>query len=77
MKVTILIGRFFGMLGKIILVIEEWVTILFDWTGEVKKTSDSALERYSLEREVDDQLAKEQLEKTLAERKRKANEQSS
>ena len=73
MNFTKLIGKVFGMVGKFISLIEAWVTIMFDWTDEVKANSDSALERYRIEREADDDLAMSELKDRL-EKRRENNE---
>lgn len=68
MKFTNLISRFFGMIGKIVQLIEQWVSMLFDWTGELKETSDEALKRYKIEREAEDEIAMQELQERIAKR---------
>lgn len=74
MKPISFIKSLFGMLGKFVSLIEGWISIAFDWTEEIKESSDEALKRYKLEREAEDAIALHELEQRLAKRKKELEE---
>ena len=62
MKVTKVLTEALGMVSRTIGIIYAWLEIIFDWTDEVKAASDSTIERYRRERDVDKQIAYAELE---------------
>ena len=72
MKVTKVLTEALGMISRTIGIIYAWLEIIFDWTDEVKAASDSTIERYRRERDVDNQIADAELEEELKKKLKEA-----
>jgi len=72
MKLKHILGALFKAIGDIIAVFTSWISIISDWTNEVKEVSNNALEELRKEREVELQIAKAELDKKLEERLKQA-----
>ena len=72
MKVTKVLTEALGMVSRTIGIIYAWLEIIFDWTDEVKAASDSTIERYRRERDVDNQIADAELNEELKKKLKEA-----
>ena len=72
MKVTKVLTEALGMISRTIGIIYAWLEIIFDWTDEVKAASDSTIERYRRERDVDNQIADAELNEELKKKLKEA-----